>query len=483
MVLTPTSLGLEYIEMGVFDGCKNLKKIFIPESVKYIYVFGGCFSGCDNLTQITVDSHNTTYCDVDGVLFSKDKTKLWKYPKGRIATGYTIPDSVKYINNSAFYGCEKLESLYMPDTMEEIGRCAFLGCKSLKNIKLSVSGAYEYGTFKDCESLEYVDIPEGVEFLGNHIFAGCTCLNTIVIPKSIYYISSNFFEGCTHLESILCLSGEVELYNWEPELDVTIYAPLGGLTEEMANSIGISIRDASEYLSAPILSDISTTDSTITLTWEPVNRARGYYIYRKSDGGDWEQVGAVNEPDITSYTDETVVVGTSYTYTACAYTALGSFLGPRDEIGKTIEIPVGVSLTGAITSYGVNTTPVTVTLLDGTTEIDKITTTDGTYTFASVPSGTYTLQVSQENHTTRSYNIIVLDEAVIQNVEICPVGDITGDGKVNTRDLNRLYAHVNGTNPLTGYEFDWGDVTGDGKINTRDLNRLYAHISEMNPLW
>ena len=148
-------------------------------------------------------------------------------------------------------------------------------------------------------------------------------------------------------------------------------------------------------------------------------------------------------------------------------------------IGETSGVTVG----GTVTSYGTNSTPVTVTLLDGTTEIDKVITTDGIYTFASVPSGTYTLQVSKENHVTRSYDITVSDETVTQDVKICLVGDITGDGKVNTRDLNRLYAHVNGTNPLTGYEFDGGDVTEDGKINTRDLNRLYAHISETNMLW
>ena len=69
------------------------------------------------------------------------------------------------------------------------------------------------------------------------------------------------------------------------------------------------------------------------------------------------------------------------------------------------------------------------------------------------------------------------------DVENYLLGDVTGDGKVNTRDLNRLYAHVNGTNPLTGDAFACGDVTGDGKINTRDLNRLYAHINESNLLW
>lgn len=122
--------------------------------------------------------------------------------------------------------------------------------------------------------------------------------------------------------------------------------------------------------------------------------------------------------------------------------------------------------------------------VDGNEEIGKVETTDGTYQFASVPSGTYALKVSKADHVTRTYEIAVGNNDVIQDAKICLIGDVTGDGKVNTRDLNRVYAHVNGTDLLTGYQFACGDVNGtDSKINTRDLNRLYAHINESNLLW
>ena len=144
---------------------------------------------------------------------------------------------------------------------------------------------------------------------------------------------------------------------------------------------------------------------------------------------------------------------------------------------------MGYSVTGTITSYGTQNTPASIVLLNGTEEVAQVESTDDTYTFPSVPAGTYTLQVGKENHVTRTYDITVESEDMTQDVKLCLIGDVTGDGKVNTRDLNRLYAHVNGTNPLEGYEFACGEVTGDGKLNTRDLNRLYAHISESNRLW
>jgi hypothetical protein len=55
------------------------------------------------LRRIDVDPDNPQYCDEDGVLFSKDKTKLIAYTDAR--KNYRIPDSVKSIGEKAFVGC------------------------------------------------------------------------------------------------------------------------------------------------------------------------------------------------------------------------------------------------------------------------------------------------------------------------------------------------------------------------------------------
>lgn len=60
-------------------------------------------------------------------------------------------------------------------------------------------------------------------------------------------------------------------------------------------------------------------------------------------------------------------------------------------------------------------------------------------------------------------------------------GDINGDGKVNTTDVSRLYAHVRGTKPLSDELLTNADVNGDGKINTTDVSRLYAHVRGTKP--
>ena len=64
-----------------------------------------------------------------------------------------------------------------------------------------------------------------------------------------------------------------------------------------------------------------------------------------------------------------------------------------------------------------------------------------------------------------------------------PKGDVNGDGKINGKDWNMMYEHINETKLLTEEEFERADINEDGKVNGKDWNRLYEHINETNPLF
>ena len=148
------------------------------------------------------------------------------------------------------------------------------------------------------------------------------------------------------------------------------------------------------------------------------------------------------------------------------------------------KISTGSTVKGTVTSFGEATEPVTLRLLENGTEIDKVTSTDGTYSFSSVSPGTYTIEVSKLNHATRTYEITVAREDITEALKIHLKGDIDGNGRVNTTDVNRAFAHVRKTNFLTGYELTCADVIGtDGKVNTTDVNRIFAHVRKTNLLW
>ncbi|MCM1082910.1 MAG: dockerin type I domain-containing protein [Clostridium sp.] len=63
-------------------------------------------------------------------------------------------------------------------------------------------------------------------------------------------------------------------------------------------------------------------------------------------------------------------------------------------------------------------------------------------------------------------------------------GDVTGDGKVNSQDLNAVRNHINYVAQITDeYKFKCADVTGDGRINSQDLNAIRNHINYVDRFW
>lgn len=166
--------------------------------------------------------------------------------------------------------------------------------------------------------------------------------------------------------------------------------------------------------------------------------------------------------------------------------------GYRGDIsGDTVMVEAaavtGVTVSGTVKSYGGETENVTVTLTpeNGTPMTTVVTGNSAAYKFENVSAGTYTLKVEKTNHVAREYKVTVSGDAVQQDAKVCLKGDLTGDGKVNTADVGRLYAHVRGTRLLTDdYALSCGNVAGtDATINTADVGRLYAHVKGTRVLW
>ena len=186
---------------SAFSGCSSLTSITIPGSVTSIASYA--FAYCDALTHINVSGDNLYYCDVDGILFNKDKTELLCFPAGNTASNYTIEDSVTSIGDSAFSGCSSLTSITMPDSVTSIGDYAFSGCSSLTSITIpdSVTSIGECA-FSVCSSLTSITIPDSVTSIGDYAFSFCSSLTSITIPNSVTSIGYSAFSVCSSLTSI-----------------------------------------------------------------------------------------------------------------------------------------------------------------------------------------------------------------------------------------------------------------------------------------
>ena len=151
--------GITSIGWAQFGGRAGLTSIVIPASVTSIG--NSTFDNSTSLTSITVDPDSEHFASVDGVLFSRDMTRLVRFPEGRGGT-YSIPDTVTEIAGSAFSGTSGLTGVYIPDSVTSIGHSAFAG-----------------------SGLVSVFIPDSVTSLGWGIFSGASDLVSIILPEGL----------------------------------------------------------------------------------------------------------------------------------------------------------------------------------------------------------------------------------------------------------------------------------------------------------
>lgn len=95
-------------------------------------------------------------------------------------TGVTLPEGIRTIGSSAFYGCSALTSIALPQSLTEIGGYAFY----------------------KCEKLGRIDLPESLESIGDAAFSVCNSLTAVVIPAGVREIEDKAFSGCDQLTEI-----------------------------------------------------------------------------------------------------------------------------------------------------------------------------------------------------------------------------------------------------------------------------------------
>jgi len=241
---------------NVFYYCEGLKSVTIPNSVKTIgqWAFAYCtgltsvtipysvttignsaFLACSNLTDIIVDSENSSYCSIDGILYDKEASVLINCP-GKKEGEPTIPGSVTVIGSNAFSFCAGLTSVTIPSSVKTIGDEAFSACTGLTLVTIpnSVTIIGDYA-FLSCTGLTSVTIPGSATTIGNGAFLGCTGLTSVTIPNSVTTIGIGTFAYCTKLATIYCEI--LEPFFCDPQFpvevieDAILYVPTGCKTK------------------------------------------------------------------------------------------------------------------------------------------------------------------------------------------------------------------------------------------------------------
>lgn len=195
------------IGVGAFSGCYSLETVKMPTNLRanpkgYFVVNEQLFDGCRSLKKLTLPQ-NTTHIGKDdgGTGFAYTFRNCVSLEK------LTLPSTLKSIGASAFINAG-LKEVEIPASVTTIGGSkVFLDCKNLKTAvfenaaNITTLGS---STFEGCTSLESVDLSKltKVSSMTGSLFKNCSSLKKVVLPDQFKAISTNAFEGCKSLTEI-----------------------------------------------------------------------------------------------------------------------------------------------------------------------------------------------------------------------------------------------------------------------------------------
>lgn len=203
---------------GAFNNCSELTKVRIPKTINHIV--HGVLTDDPNITGqsnpeamnpfyrstalevIEVDEDNPIMSSEGGILYSKDKTRLYAYPAGLRQETFIIPDRVTWIGMCAICHNRYLSSLTIPNSVTYCGSICD-NCTNLKTVSLPENLTYISAySFDNCKSLKSIEIPDGVTYMGESVFRYCSSLESIVLPDHVSFVGGLAFFECTSLETI-----------------------------------------------------------------------------------------------------------------------------------------------------------------------------------------------------------------------------------------------------------------------------------------
>ena len=230
--------GVVYLSDAALRLCTHILRLSLPSTIRLDD--GAVFSPMSSLMFIDVSPDHPCLCSMDGVLCIRRNglrgLTLLRYPAGRRAKRYAVPEAVHTIGRHAFAHTVSLEVIDLHSRIFDIGEgafsmchklCAvclsserllylregaFRFCKSLKRIRFEgVVECVEARVFDGCTALRSVEFPDGLTNLGSEAFCRCTALRSVVRPPSLVSIGSDVFYDCARLELIRCTQAAARL--------------------------------------------------------------------------------------------------------------------------------------------------------------------------------------------------------------------------------------------------------------------------------
>ena len=232
-ITTDTSKPVTSVKEYAINGDGYIKTIYIGKNVTDID--GKAFYSCWALQRIIVDEQNPSYCDIDGVLYTKDKKtvvcypcdrdqylrekygyplEMWVWPpenefKKQIISPedyapiyeeyykkvktYVIPSSVKTVGELCF-NYSNLATVYLPHGLTRIENLGFFEMPDMKDFYTYTDKNLDGTSYEAAEGLTtYLSFPDTLEYIGTDAFSYNKAMTYAFIPKSVTYIGHHAF--------------------------------------------------------------------------------------------------------------------------------------------------------------------------------------------------------------------------------------------------------------------------------------------------
>ena len=202
------------------DGCVNLKKLVLPESITKIA--DDYFQDAKYLEEIVISSKTESIGDsaFDGSGLKKITYNGYVSDEAETLKTSVFPATLKTIGKYAFMGTQ-LEKVVLPETLNGVGftssgkvnsysiKDGAFSASALKSVVIEGAETYfamnssgKDGVFANCVQLTDVKFMAETAQYGKNLFYGCTALTSVQLPSKATALGEYMFVECTALTSI-----------------------------------------------------------------------------------------------------------------------------------------------------------------------------------------------------------------------------------------------------------------------------------------
>ena len=174
--------GVTNMEGGVFIGSQVLGTVNIGTGLTSLG--SQAFAWVESLAAINVDAANSSFASIDGVLYSKNISKLWAYPASKAGTSYTSPSTVTATDLTVFGAASNLLTVDLSSVTTLMGQ-EFMDATSIREVTLGNSlTRIRSQLFQSASGLKKIYLGTGLTTIDGYVFSSNDRLYCIIYSGS-----------------------------------------------------------------------------------------------------------------------------------------------------------------------------------------------------------------------------------------------------------------------------------------------------------